>query len=73
MIVRTMSTTTYTVEGMTCDHCVRAVTEEVAKLGGVTDVDVDLTSGRVAVTSDRPVDDAAFVAAVDEAGYRVSS
>ena len=68
-----MSTTsTYTVNGMTCGHCVASVTEEVGKLDGVTAVDVDLASGRVTVESDRPVDDAAFAAAVDEAGYTVS-
>ena len=68
-----MSTTTYTVSGMTCGHCVAAVTEEVAKLDDVKSVDVDLDSGRVTVESDGPVDDAAFAAAVDEAGYAVSS
>ena len=67
-----MSTTTYTVSGMTCGHCVAAVTEEVAKLDDVKRVDVDLASGRVTVESDGPVDDAAFAAAVDEAGYTVS-
>ena len=51
-------TTTYTVSGMTCAHCVRAVTEEVAKIEGVTDVGVDLASGRVTVESARAIDDA---------------
>lgn len=68
-----MTTTTFTVNGMTCGHCVSSVTEEVAKLDGVTSVDVDLASGRVTVESDSPVDDAAFAAAVDEAGYSVST
>ena len=69
-----MSTTsTYTVVGMTCGHCVASVTEEVGKIDGVTNVDVDLASGQVTVESDQPVDDAAFAAAVDEAGYTVSS
>ena len=67
-----MATTTFTVNGMTCGHCVAAVTEEVSKLEGVRAVEVDLPSGRVTVESDRPVDDAAFAAAVDEAGYTVS-
>jgi copper ion binding protein len=67
------STNTYTVSGMTCGHCVQAVTEEVSKIDGVTRVEVDLTSGRVTVESDEPVHDAAFRAAVDEAGYSVSS
>lgn len=65
------STSTYTVDGMTCGHCVASVTEEVSKLDGVTGVDVDLASGRVTVESDRPLDDAAVAAAVDEAGYTV--
>jgi copper chaperone len=68
-----MTTTTYTVNGMTCGHCVASVSEEVAKLDGVKAVDVDLASGRVTVESDSPVDDAAFAAAVDEAGYSVST
>ena len=67
-----MSTTgTYTVTGMTCSHCVAAVSEEIGKLGGVTSVDVDLDSGRVVVTSDQALDDDAVAAAVDEAGYTV--
>lgn len=65
------TTTNRTVLGMTCGHCVAAVTEEVGKLPGVTAVEVDLTSGVVAVTSEGPLDDAAFAAAVDEAGYEV--
>ena len=64
---------TYTVTGMTCGHCVNAVTNEVGKLEGVSAVDVDLSSGRVTVESDAPLDDAAVAAAVDEAGYAVSS
>jgi copper chaperone CopZ len=67
-----MSTATYTVVGMTCGHCVSAVTEEVAQLPGVTDVDVDLASGGLTVTSEAPVDDAAIRAAVEEAGYAVA-
>lgn len=68
-----MSTSTYTVEGMTCGHCVQSVTEEVSGLPGVTGVDVELASGRVTVSSDQPVDDSAVRAAVSEAGYRVVS
>lgn len=66
-----MTDTTYTVTGMTCDHCVRAVTAEVSMLPGVTDVEVDLTTGRVRVRSDHALDDAAVEAAVEEAGYEV--
>jgi copper chaperone len=67
-----MSTATYTVVGMTCGHCVSAVTEEVAAVPGVTAVDVELDSGRLTVTSDAPVDDDAVRAAVDEAGYQLA-
>ncbi len=66
-----MSTSTYTVQGMTCEHCVRSVTEEVSEVPGVTAVDVELASGRVTVSADQPVDDAAVHAAVVEAGYQV--
>ena len=68
-----MTTTTYTVEGMTCSHCVAAVTEEVSSIAGVTDVDVDLASGAVAVTSDNDLDRADVRAAVEEAGYVLSA
>ncbi|WP_328811020.1 heavy-metal-associated domain-containing protein [Rhodococcus sp. NBC_00294] len=67
-----MTTKTVTVVGMTCQHCVAAVTEEVSALQGVTSVRVDLESGRVDVESDTPVDDAALTAAVDEAGYELA-
>jgi copper chaperone len=63
--------TSYTVSGMTCDHCVRAVTDELSRLDGVTAVAVDLTSGRVDVTSAGPLPEAAVRAAVDEAGYQL--
>lgn len=64
-------TNTYTVTGMTCDHCVASVHEEVGEVPGVSDVDVDLASGRVVVTSESPLDDAAVRAAVEEAGYKL--
>ena len=68
-----MSTTaTYSVTGMTCSHCVAAVTEEVSRLAGVSAVDVDLNAGgdsRVTVTSAAPVPVEAIREAVDEAGY----
>ena len=66
------STAHYTVVGMTCGHCVNAVTEEVAQLPGVTGVDVDLASGALTVTGDSPVDDGAVRAAVEEAGYEMA-
>ena len=67
-------TTTIQVAGMTCGHCVSAVTEELTQLPGVTDVTVDLVAGGsspVTVTSEQPLDDAAVAAAVDEAGYEL--
>ena len=67
-----MPTTSYVVTGMTCDHCVHAVTEEVSGLAGVEDVTVDLTSGRLTVTSANEIPYAAVAAAVDEAGYALS-
>ena len=66
-----MTTTEYTVKGMTCGHCVSAVTSEVGAIDGVTDVKVDLTSGVVTVASTAPLDDKAVRDAVDEAGYEV--
>ncbi len=67
------STNTFTVVGMTCDHCVRSVESEVGKLDGVESVAVDLGTGVVTVESTQPIDDDAFAAAIDEAGYEVSS
>ncbi|MDF8263669.1 heavy-metal-associated domain-containing protein [Luteipulveratus flavus] len=67
-----MTTATYTVTGMTCQHCVASVTEEVQEIAGVTDVRVDLASGDLTVTSDQPVDRVIVSAAVDEAGYTLS-
>ena len=67
-----MSTANYTVVGMTCGHCVSSVTEEVAQVPGVTDVNVDLASGGLTVISNGDMDDAAVRAAVEEAGYQVA-
>ena len=66
-----MTTSTYTVTGMTCNHCVASVTEEVGEIGGVNDVAVDLASGRMTVTSDAAIDLASIRAAVVEAGYQL--
>lgn len=67
-----VATTTYRVQGMSCEHCVRAVQTEVSAIDGVTAVDVDLVTGRVTVTADGPVDPAVVRAAVEEAGYEVT-
>lgn len=64
---------TYRVQGMTCDHCVGAVKGEIVKLAGVTDIDVDLATGEVVVTSDHALDPEAVRAAVDDAGYELAS
>lgn len=68
-----MSTQTYTVVGMTCGHCVSAVSAEVGALPGVTDVTVDLANGRVTVAADKPVTDQRVRGAVEEAGYTLTS
>ena len=67
-----MTTATYAINGMTCDHCVRAVTTEVAMVPGVTGVHVDLAAGTATVTADGPVADADIAAAVSEAGYELA-
>ena len=68
-----MTEATYSVSGMTCDHCVRAVETEVGSVAGVTSVSVDLSAGRVTVTSDDPVDPAAIRTAVEEAGFELAN
>jgi copper chaperone CopZ len=71
-----MSTsTTYGVTGMTCGHCVTAVTEELTQLAGVRDVSVDLVAGgtsTVHVVSDQALDADRVREAVDEAGYELA-
>ncbi|MCZ3387221.1 MAG: cation transporter [Actinomycetia bacterium] len=62
-------TTTYTVTGMTCGHCVQAVTDEITSLPGVEAVNVELASGAVTVVSTDALGQDAVAAAVDEAGY----
>lgn len=66
------STQTYTVTGMTCEHCVASVTEEVLEVAGVTDVAVDLAAGSLLVTSEEPLVDGAVRTAVEEAGYQLA-
>jgi copper chaperone CopZ len=65
-------TSTYTVTGMTCGHCVTAVTTELSALPGVADVQIDLGTGAVTVTSAEPLADDSVRAAVDEAGYELA-
>lgn len=66
-----MNTRTYSVPGISCEHCVNAITGEVEKLGGVTNVHVDVAAKTVTVVGD--VSDDAIRAAIDEAGYDVAA
>ena len=66
------STATFTVSGMTCEHCVASVSDEVLEIAGVTVVDVDLPTGRLTITSDQPLSEDVVASAVNEAGYRLS-
>jgi copper chaperone CopZ len=66
-----MSSSTYTVKGMTCDHCAGSVTAEVTKIPGVSDVSVDVGAGRLTIVSSEPVPAAVVEEAVEEAGYTV--
>ena len=63
--------TTIKVSGMTCGHCVSAVTMELSLLPSVTEVDVDLESGQVTITSDTALEPAQLATAIDEAGYEL--
>ena len=72
-----MISATYQVTGMTCEHCTRAVSEELTALDGVTGVSVDLVPGgtsAVTVSSEAPLAEQAVAAALDEAGdYRLAA
>jgi copper chaperone len=72
-----VTTTTYVVSGMTCEHCVHAVTEELSALEGVSVVQVDLVPGgqsQVTVTSEAELSEHAVATALDEAGdYRLAA
>ena len=63
------TTNEFQVTGMSCGHCEAAVRGEVAKLDGIEHIEVSAASGRLVVTAAQPLDDAAVLAAVDEAGY----
>jgi copper chaperone CopZ len=69
-----VNTTTVSIDGMTCGHCVSAVTEEIEALDGVQSVSVELVTGGIStatVTSTHPIDEATISEAVAEAGYTV--
>jgi len=65
-----MATSEYLVTGMTCGHCEMSIHDEVGEVAGVDAVAVSATTGKLVVTGSEPVDDAAVVAAVAEAGYQ---
>ena len=67
------ATATYTVAGMSCEHCVNAVAGELRKLEGVSEVTVDLDQGTAVVVSRAELDRADVAAAIDEAGYELES
>jgi copper chaperone len=68
-----MTSATYMVFGMSCDHCVHVVTTPVRRVPGVTKVDVDLASQQVVVTSDEVPDETTLRAAIADAGYERES
>ena len=67
-----MTTNEFQVTGMSCGHCESAVRGEVAKVAGVEQIDVSAASGRLIVSASAPLDDAAVLAAVAEAGYEAA-
>ncbi len=64
---------TYTVRGMTCEHCVRSVVEEISEVDGILDVTVDLPTGAVSVVSEKDLSPEDVRAAVVEAGYTLAA
>jgi copper ion binding protein len=68
---RLMTTNTFQVQGMTCGHCVSAVSSEIGRLSGVSEVSVDLDSGEVTVVAEQPLAQDDVRAAVEEAGYEL--
>ena len=67
-----MKHTTLKVQGMTCQHCVKAIEKSVGKLAGVNEVAVNLANGQVDVHMDeRKVSEAELRAAIENAGYQV--
>lgn len=68
-----MAVNRYSVVGMTCEHCVRSVSEEVGGIAGVTDVEVELSTGALTVTSSGELDEDEVRAAVREAGYHLAN
>ena len=68
-----MATTEYQVTGMSCGHCENSIRSEVGQIAGVTNIEVSSATGHLSVTTaDTAVDDAAVLAAVEEAGYEAA-
>lgn len=67
----TTATSTFQVNGMTCDHCAMAVNQELSTLPGIREVQVSLATGEVTVSHDQPLDQHQLAAAVGEAGYQL--
>jgi copper chaperone CopZ len=65
--------TTINVSGMTCGHCVSAVTMELSLLPSVSEVEVDLETGQVTITSETAMDQTLLATAIDDAGYELVS
>ncbi len=65
-----MATTEYQVTGMTCGHCEASVREEVGEIVGIENIEVSAATGKLVVTAATEIDDAAVLAAVQEAGYQ---
>ena len=66
-----MSTSVYTVQGMTCSGCVNKVINAVTAVDGVSDVDVDIATGELTVISDEPIDSEAIRKTIADVGYSV--
>ncbi|MEU3344934.1 heavy-metal-associated domain-containing protein [Streptomyces sp. NPDC006700] len=66
-----MARNQYLVTGMSCEHCAASITEEVSRIPGVAQVDVDVTAGSVSVGG-TDLDDTRLRAAIAEAGYEVT-
>jgi copper chaperone CopZ len=67
------SNRTYIVSGMTCGSCAGKVTNQVEQIPGIIDVDVDLATGGITLTSENPVSDDTVQQAVEQAGYRLAT
>jgi copper chaperone len=68
-----MTSSNFTVVGMTCNSCAMTVSEEVTQVPGVQDVAVELATGRLTVTSDSDLDPALIKGAVEDAGYQLAA